>query len=293
MSAARVRVLAQHAGTLGRERALQELVRRLDAAGLLAAAAPRAVIHVGHRWRSDLVVATARALASAIAERSTSTAVMIADAGATSNGTAPRDAAADVDASVTIAGVAAHALRVPEHWFGSFFLVTVSGAGPDPATRISAVLDAQAESLRRLDPTLPPATAAYEAHRLFASDLAVACATACLADATSEACWLAGANDVAVEIALMRASGCDPSPMPYVRMLAKHEVLPEVEVDGATAPLSGYVGPAWRAEVHAARQRFATSRHAVVQDVIAVRRNLKRIPPAVRRRLANWKRSSG
>ncbi len=291
MSAARVRVLAQHAGTLGRERALQELVRRLDAAGLLAAAAPRAVIHVGHRWRSDLVVATARALASAIAERSTSTAVMIEDAGATSNGTAPRDAAAD--ASVTIAGVAAHALRVPEHWFGSFFLVTVSGAGPDPATRISAVLDAQAESLRRLDPTLPPATAAYEAHRLFASDLAVACATACLADATSEACWLAGANDVAVEIALMRASGCDPSPMPYVRMLAKHEVLPEVEVDGATAPLSGYVGPAWRAEVHAARQRFATSRHAVVQDVIAVRRNLKRIPPAVRRRLANWKRSSG
>ena len=81
--------------------------------------------------------------------------------------------------------------------------------------------------------------------------------------------------------------------MPYVQMLAKHEVLPEVELDGTTAPLNGYVGPAWRAEVHAARQRLATSRHAVVQDVIAVRRNLKRIPPAVRRRLANWKRSSG
>src|SRR5439155_6194802 len=104
MSAARVLVLAQHEGALGRERALRELLRRLDAAGLLAAAAPRAVVDVGHRWRSDLVVATARALASAITERSPSTAVMIADAGAASNGTASRDAAADVDASVTIAG---------------------------------------------------------------------------------------------------------------------------------------------------------------------------------------------
>jgi hypothetical protein len=289
MSSDPVRILAQRQGSLGRERALHELWRRVDANGWLAAAAPRVVVHVGQRWRSDLVFATAQSLARTLAARLPSVPIEISDPGM------PRDNAAPVEGepTITIAGVAAHTLRVLERWFEPFFLVTVTGAGPDVATRMSAVLDAQGEPLCRLDGTLPPPTAAYEAHRLFASDLVVACTTARQADPTSEACWVAGTSDVAVEIALLRASGCDPSQMPYVRMLSAHEVLPGVEVDGVLPELSGYVGPAWRAEVHAARRRLATSQHAVVEDVIAVRRNLKRIPPAVRRRLANWKRGSG
>lgn len=294
MSDEHVRVLAQSQGKRTLEQALNELWQKPAVQGWLATDAPHVVVHVGQRWRSDLIVQTAKSLVNLFARRLPSDRVELLDPAAATNGAPRSHAGAHASArAVTVSGVVAHAVRIPARWFEPFFLVTVTGAGPDSATRMSAVLDAQAEPLLDLNPSVPPASTAYEAHRLFASDLVVACATARYTDPASEACWFASPSDVGVEMALMRASGGDPAQLPYVKMLARHELLPAMEADGIAPSLSGYVAPAWRAEMHAARGRLATSRHAVIQDVIAVRRNLRRIPPALRRRLANWKRGSG
>jgi hypothetical protein len=294
MSSERIYVLARRRGEQTLEQALSDLWRESERRGWLAIIAPRVLVQVGQRWRSDLVVETARMIARLLAARVPTSQVEILDQAASTNGSHGSQVADEaVERAVTVSGIAAHALRVPERWFESFSLITVTGAGPDPATRMSAVLDAQAEPLRRLNGTMPLTSVAYEAHRLFASDLVVACATTRREDPASEACWFVSPSDVAVEMALMRASGCDPSDTPYVKMLARHETLPAFELDDAAPTLAGYLGSAWRAEVHAARTSFAASRHAVIQDVVAVRRNLRRIPPAIRRRLANRKRGNG
>jgi len=250
----------------------------------IAPRAPHVVIQVDPHHRSPLVSETARSLAAFLGRQDPSVRIEIVDTGATD---------ADAESAVTVAGTVAHSLRLPASWFDSYFLVTVTGVGPDAVTRFSAALDAQAAPLRALNPATPSATLAYEAHRLFASDLVVACATCRRDDASSDACWFVSPSDVAVEMALARASGCDPAAMPQLTMLARHEILPAVGLEQAIPMLSGYVAPAWQAKVHAARNRIATTRHAIVQDVVAVRRNLRRIPPAIRRRLAARKRGAG
>ncbi len=252
------------------------------------APATRVVVQVDQHWRSPLVVETARSLAAAVTRQLPSTRVEIRDAAAegSSHPTGPESA-------VSVAGMVAHNLHLPAWWFDSGLLVTVTGIGPDSATRLSAVLDAQAEPLRALNPSTPPAALAYEAHRLFASDVVVACATCRRDDASSDACWFVSPSDLAVEMALARASGCEPADMPYLTMVARHEILPDVDLQQAVPMLSGYVAPAWQATLHAARNRIATTRHSIVQDVVAVRRNLRRIPPAIRRRLAARKRGAG
>jgi hypothetical protein len=266
--------------------ALWEEVRRRS---WIVPSAPRIVIQVDQQRRSPLVVETARSLAAFVGGLAPSARVEIADAAAEER----PSRAADVESAVTVAGMVAHSLRLPAWWFESCVVITVAGVEPDAVTRLSSALDAQAEPLRALNPLTPLATLAYEAHRLFASDLVVACATCRRDDPSSDACWFVSPNDVAVEMALARSSGGDPAEMPSLKMIAQHEILPHVALEQAIPMLSGYVAPAWQAKVHAARNRIATTRHAIVQDVVAVRRNLRRIPPAIRRRLAARKRGAG
>ena len=252
----------------------------------LAPGAGPVVIQIDRRWRSPLVVETARSLAAYLGAQLLAARVVLMDPAAGS-------ASAGEESAFTVAGTVAHSLRVPAAWFEGAFLITITGVGPDAVTRLSAVLDAQAAPLQALNPSTPAMTLAYETHRLFASDLVVACATAHRNDPSSEPCWFVGPSDLGVEMALARACGCDPSRLPYVALLARHEIVPALAPEHGATALQGYLAPAWQARMHAARTRVATTRHAIIQDVVAVRRNLRRIPPAIRRRLAARKRGAG
>lgn len=293
MSGERLDLLTCGQGDRSLAQALADLWMQAEGRGWFATPLPRIVVQVGQRWRSALVVETAASLARLLANRAPSAQVETVD-----SGTEPfrlesmrisKDATSPV---LAVSGITARQVRIPEWWLESFFLITVTGAGPDPMGRISAVLDAQAEPLRRVANSLAPASLAYEAHRLFASDLVVACATSRHDTPNSEARWFASPSDVTVEMALMRASGCEPMQMPYIKTFATHEILPEVDLSGVPPTLCGYTAPAWQARMATVRTSLAASRQMVIEDAIAVRRNCRRIPLAVRRRLAMRKRSS-
>jgi hypothetical protein len=284
-------VLARRQGERTLEQALGDLWREIEGEGWFEVDTPRVLVQVGQRWRSALVIETARSLARLLANRVPAVQIDILDCDARvidSRGSQAHDETAKP--AVIVSAIASREVRIPERWFESFFLVTVTGAGPDAAGRISAVLDAQAEPLRRLANPLPAASLAYEAHRLFASDLVVACATTCRDDPTSEACWFVGPSDVAVEMALMRASGCEPSGMPYIKTLATHEVLPELDVNNIAPRMSGYLAPAWQVRMNAARESLTAFQRAVLHDVRTSRHS---VPGIIRRRLASWRRRSG
>lgn len=289
MSSNPVRVLAHRQSEQTLAQALGDLCRKVETAGWLAGETPRVVVQVGQRWRSSLVVETAKSLAAWLAGKVPRAEIELRDAAAHANG---QHAEGDAGRPFVVAGITADDVRIPEWWFESRFVITVAGAGPARAGRLSGVLDAQAEPLQSLGNQLSPASLAYEAHRLFASDLAVACATLHRDGPTSEACWFVGPSDVAVEMALMRASGCEPSGMPYIQMLASHEILPVLALEGIPPRIGGYLAPQWQARGNALRTRWDARRQAALRDARAFRRNLWRIPSAVRRRLSAWRRKS-
>jgi hypothetical protein len=272
------------------EQALSDLWRDIGGEGWLDVDRPRVIVQVGQRWRSTLVMETTRSLARLLANQFPAVEVDIFDCDTqVIYSQHPQDRDETAKPAVTVSGIAAREVQVPEWWFESFFLVTVTGAGPDPAGRISAVLDAQAEPLRRLVNPLPAASLAYEAHRLCASDLVVACVTATRDEPASEVWWFAGSCDVAVEMALIRASGCEPCRMPYTETIATHEVLPEFDMNDIAPRLRGYLAPTWKARLNAARESLAAFQRAALRDA---RTSWHSIPGIMRRRLASLKRRS-
>jgi hypothetical protein len=295
MSGKVVRVLAHRQSECSLEQALLDLWQEVLEQRWLEAAAPRVTIQVGQRWRSSLVVETAKSLERLLAERTPSAQIEVLDPQAPAIGSGHLKAQPEAsEPAVDVSGIAAPSnVRIPERWFEPFFLVTVTGSGPVASGRISAVLDAQAEPLARLGNRFPASVLAYEAHRLFASDLAIVCGVTDRSRASSEAWWMAASSDVAIEMALAHACGCEPSTMPYIEMIASHEILPAVDLRKVPFRLSGYLAPAWQTRLSNAASGLDMSRRAVVRDVRAVRRNLRRIPGFVRRRLASRKGGSG
>ncbi len=268
---------------------LLEVWRQADQLGWFSAPSRRIVIQVGQACRSTLALQTAHSLAAFLRDRISTCTIEVLDSAAAPeewSGLARCDVRADDALCVT--GVAAtRGLLVPQLWFESFVLITVTAAHPDPAARLAAVLDAQADPLRHLKNQYPPHVLIYEAHRLAASDLVVVCGHARYSDPGSDAWWIVGRSDVGVEQTLATATGIDPTHLPTLRTLARHEAFsPVPRMAGSLPDLKGHLAPEWQMRWLAARSGADGLRRAVVHDVTMVRRNLGKVPHFVRRRLA-------
>ncbi len=250
------------------------------------------VLYVARGGSEPRVVATARGFLAFLRRRLPHTAVEVLDL---------RRAASDWP-DVPRVDLDAHPRRrlaaprlpmgvdVPGRWLEPFFLVTIAGAAPDPHYVVSSVLAAQAELLRPqpgwdLD-------LVFEAHRLFAADLNVACGSRIYGDDTSDSWWAASTHDVSLEAAIAAAAGAGPLDVPQLAHLARHETTSMVraaKVFGDVPRLERYLAPrstVWRAR---ARERLRHSSWMIGTDVRLAAANLSRIPQFVRRR---WPRAT-
>src|SRR5262245_6586369 len=265
--------------------ALTELWKDVAARGWCPPSGSRILVQVAGAHRGARVVETARSLV----------AFLVADCGASTievtggclgDGWAPariRDLAAE--ASFAVAGVALpRGVIVPSAWFQDLHVVTIAGVGPDRRARMAGVLGAQAEVLTSFGNPRDPEALTFEAHRLAASDLAIACGD------ERGGWWVAGSDDVGVDLALAEAAGASPKDMPWLRSLARHEVLPNVRVDGSLPTLRSSIAP-WppAAALVVARSGRAVAR-GLIEDARALRRNLGKVPHALARRLAAVRR---
>jgi hypothetical protein len=266
-------VVCRTEGAEGRRAALGALWRELETPGWRAGEGP-IVIQVSPLGDVALALETARSLAAFLEARGCRVEL-------DGDETAAQE-------PLRIAGLTPPGeLVVPRRWFEPHLLVTVAAVVPSAAGRVAGVLAAQAEVLRGLGNPHAEGDLVYEAHRLAASDLAIACGHADADDPASPAWWLAGTSDVAVERAVASAAGLSPDALPSLRVLARHEVLPEAAAVRGTLPvLHGVLAPAWRSRGAAAAARLRASRAALTRDARMLRRNLYKIPGFVRRRLA-------
>ncbi len=187
-------------------------------------------------------------------------------------------------AAVVVEGLALPEVRVPRLWFESFALITLVEPWPHLCLGLRGVLAAQAAPLQRGGtPAAPAAALAVEAHRLAPSDLAIACGI----DAGDAPWWAASASDVSLDCALGAAAGLSARSLPVLRALARHEVLRPGEVLGRPLPHSPLplvaraLPPLW-----AAGTALGAGARGLLRDARMVRRNLPRVPGALRRRWA-------
>lgn len=268
-------LLAARANGEAREGALPQLWERVDARGWLATSEPRIVVRVAEAHRSPLVADTARSLAEHL--RPTGIEVQLVE-------TRP-----PTPETIGVNGIVLPELTIPTEWLGAFSLITVTGVGPDRDHRLGAILDAQAEPLRWVGMQASPTTLALEAHRLGASDLVVACG-----EAGTEAWWLVGPSDVAMELAVAGCCGLEPDALPVVRALEAHELLPRrATIDGDPPRLHGLVGSALDAKLRRAIRAADGARAAAVRDSRMIRRNLGKVPNFIRRKLAARRPKTG
>lgn len=272
---------------------LSELWEQIEELGWFDHEAPRALVQIGQGCRSSLALETVRSLASFLRERVPQVPVHVVDAAARAgdwDGFELYDLA--TNEALCIAAVAAkRGLRVPTLWLESSFLITVAGAHPDPATRLAAVLDAQADPLRILGNHYTPEVLTYEAHRLAASNLSIACGFANWGDPASERWWAASPNDVAVDQVIATMAGADYLELPLLRSLTRHETFAtRAELRGSLPFLTAYLAPIWATRAAAACSRLRAFGHGVGDDLVTARRTVRKMPDFIRRRLAARKR---
>jgi len=262
---------------------LRDLAGRIGELEWLDGAVARAVIHVGSAGRCTLAVETAMAIVAALRERAPGLRIELLDlakAGNERHGVP--HVTLDHDRTVVVRGPRGAAVQVPALWFEPFFLVTVAAVHPDSRWRIGGVLQAQAEVLAFLNPGAPAGLLLAEAHRLGASDLAIACGS----HSTTGDWWIASPSDVLVEGAVARSAGLDPRELPGVRAIARHELVSSWEAEHAAPDLRGVAAGPVAAAILAARERGAAAGRRTLEDVGLVTRNLRKVPQALRRRLA-------
>jgi hypothetical protein len=266
---------------VGEPAGIEALWRRLLALGWAPDAA-RVVVTVGQTWRSPAVLDVARTIARGL--RDTGCQVTAADPAA-----APGEwegfvlAAPAREDAVLVTGIAVPGpLAVPRLWFTAHAAVLVCGAGPSPVDRLAAALAAEAETLRAAGNAYAPEALAYEAHRLAAPDLVV------VAGRDGGELWcIASPSDAAAESAVGRAAGLDAGRLPALRALARHEVLgPPGELEGQLPRLAALAAPAGRAALVRLAWQVRSGVRRAVHDAGMFRRNLRKIPGFVRRRLA-------
>ncbi len=262
---------------------LRELLAQAAALGWLDGAEGRVILHVGASGRSGLAGETAQALAALLRERSPSLRLDVldpAEEGGEWNGV-PR-LVVDRHDTVQVQAPRGIAVQVPRLWFEPFFLVTVAAVHSDRRWRIGGVLQAQAETLAYLNPGMSSRVLLAEAHRLGASDLAIACG----AHPRDGDWWVASPSDVLVDGAIARAAGIEPRELPGVRTIARHELLESWEATPTAPDLSNLARGAATAHLLAAREHGSTTVRRTLEDARLVSRNLRKVPQALRRRLA-------
>jgi hypothetical protein len=241
------------------------------------------VLHVASSGRCALTAETARAVAAALRAHAPSAHLQVLDlADPGTEGFGLPVLTLDRDDTVVVRGPRGSAVHVPRLWFEPFFLVTVTTVHPDRRWRIGGILCAQAEVLARVNPGAPAGLLLAEAHRLGASDLAVACGT----HAATGDWWIASPSDVLVEGAVARAAGLDPRELPGIRAIARHELVASWEAEQVTPDLRGVAAGAAGAAILAVRERGAAAGRRTLEDIGLVTRNLRKVPQALRRRLA-------
>ncbi len=252
--------------------------------GWLGARGGRIVVHVARSARSTLVVETARSLIAYL-RRTTDAAIDVIDPGG-SAAAWPGVGWVDLDAAERLR-IDAVCLRggasVPTLWLEDFRLITVTGVAPDARYGLAGVLAAHADLLP--DAEHDDLEAAYEAHRLLAADVDIACGTRRYGAPDSESWWAASDDDVSLERALAAAAGVAPATLPAFRHLARHELMtvPNDIAAGAVA-LEEYVAPEGTVRAARARARLARLGRMVREDVGLAAANLHRIPQFIERR---------
>jgi len=270
----------------GRDRSalLHDVWRQAGDRGWLPGSSTRVAIQVGQAHRSQVVVDTARSLAGYLARERPVVGIEVFDSRGDEWGSLRTRDLVRED-SVRIVGVALpRGVTIPSAWYESLFLVTITGVGADWAARLCGVLSAQAEVLHRLANPSDPEALWYEAHRLAASNLAVACGD------EGGGWWAIGADEVAVDQALAMAAGVPSERLPCLRALARHEVPLAARVVGTLPSLQAAAAPAAGAVALAAGRHLRASGRRLREDVAGLRRNLHRVPLALKRRLAALRR---
>jgi hypothetical protein len=196
----------------------------------------------------------------------------------------PTAGAAIVDSPLLFPGT-----PVADLWFEPVSLITLTGVAPDSRYGLSAALVAQAELLagvRGLDLDL-----VFEAHRLLAADLTIACGPRTSAGGPDiERWWAASTSDVALDHAIARAAGVSPASLPILRHLARHEVFQPSARNGGDEPprLMGYVPRRWHSRAARARIRASYAASASLRDLRAAFANVRRTPQFLARRRPSW-----
>jgi len=278
LTARRDRVHARHG--------LDDLWTRVESRGWLVGAAPRVVVQVGG-GDERLIADTVQGLASFLRARLGVSRVEALDLRG-GDWSPLRTLTVSPAETLTVVGIAEPRVTLPRLSFERFFLVTVTGVSGDPAGRLRGVLYAQAEPLRAAGWRSSRASRVYEAHRLAGSDLAVACGAS-----RGQGWWCIAPSAVAVDRAAAHAAGLDPATVPDLRAVARHEVVPAMGLVEELPGLRGVAGPAWRASLAGSRERLVSAGRFVADDVRAVRRNISRVPHALRRRLLAVRRRRG
>src|SRR4029453_4596489 len=93
-------------------------------------------------------------------------------------------------------------------------------------------------------------------------------------------------NDGLVAGSGARAAGTDPRDLPGIRTIARHELVESWEATAPAPELSGLAHGAGTARVLAAREQGMTAVRRTLEDARLVSRNLRKVPQALRRRLA-------
>lgn len=277
--------LAQ-SGEAGGEQ-LEALWRAVEARGWLVGAGPRALIQVCGASDSRSIDETVRGLPAFLKGRLGVSQIELLELAGERGSTLPKVTIAPEEA-LGVVGIAEPVIPLPRCWLEPGFLVTVTNIERDPSARLRGILWAQAEALRAAGGPALRATRVYEAHRLGGSDLAIACGTL-----DGRSYWLVSPSDVAVDWIAAQAAGLDPTTLPDLRALARHERMPRISCVGEAPALRGLAGAAWRAWLAGAWESGASVVRYVVADARAMRRNVGRVPHAIRRRLPALRRRVG
>lgn len=268
---------------------------RLEREGWLALPGhqPHVVIQVGQAARSPAVIATGRSLASRLAKLAPGTRIEVLDQAAAPGdwgALAVRHIVSEERLRVRAVSVP-QGLVLPQLWFESFVLITVTEASSSATSRIASVLAAQAEPLSQLRNIGVPAAFIYEAHRLAASDLAIVCGTMHPSHGASGNFWAASTSDTALEQAILAAGGITPEDSaPHFQELLRHELPPpSPRVEGDLPTLRHLTAPAWEIRREVLTSKVRNSSHVFAQDMRTLQGNLHKIPAFVRRRVATWR----
>lgn len=243
----------------------------------------RAIIHLACPTRSAIAYETTRSLLAFLREQTDGTCHVLESGGDASRWSGTERIDLDCSGRLKVdAACLRNGALVPSLWLEDFFLVTVAGVTADPRYGIRGVLAAQATLLNVTG--AEDLGAIFEAHRLLAADLNVACGTRRGELADSDSWWAASTDDVSLECAIAAASGITPMELPHLRYMARHETMPTATDTPGAIRLENNVAPPSTIRLTHASREIRRWTDAIRQDVTLASANLHRIPQFIERR---------